>query len=585
MGTTVSPKVGSKVDAKAPSRTTVAVLAVGGVLAGVILIELAINGAEVDQPGLRASLACWVTLPYIGAGLIAWRRRPESRLGVLMVIAGFTTFLNFLNWSDNDLLFTMAMLVNLLPPVMFLHVFLAFPSGRLHTQLERVVVGAAYTAAALALPILLLGAEPPRNVIALTDNPAVREAINNTQHIMISLVSLTGIGLLVRRRIRNGPPLRVTMTLLVDAFAAGLLMLALLPVVALWLPDIVEPIRLTTFIIIGLAPIVFLAGLLQARLGRASVGELMVSLGVNPGPGELHLAVAQALRDPSVRLAYWLPEFDSYADVDGRQMELQDEAGRSATPVTRDGVPVAMLLHDSALDDEPALMTSVAAAIGMCIENAQLQVELRARLEELRGSRARILGAEQRERRRLERDLHDGAQQRLVSLSLELGELTAKTEADPELRKRLETARREVTASLSELRDLARGIHPAAVSDYGLSVALESVATRAPLPVELIGVGGDRLPEPIELAAFYIVCEALANVAKHSNATSAVVSLTRESSWVSVEVTDDGMGGASAEKGTGLRGLADRVEAVGGRLQVWSPTGGGTRLRAELPCE
>jgi signal transduction histidine kinase len=432
---------------------------------------------------------------------------------------------------------------------------------------------------------LLLGSEPPRNLIALTDNPAVREAISNTQHITVSLASLAGIGLLVRRRIRNGPPLRVTMTLLVDAFAAGLLMLALLPVVALWLPDIVEPIRLTTFIIIGLAPIVFLAGLLQARLGRASVGELMVSLGVNPGPGELQLAVAQALRDPSIRLAYWLPEFDSYADVDGRQMELQDEAGRSATPVTRDGVPVAMLLHDSALDDEPALMTSVAAAIGMSIENAQLQVELRARLEELRGSRARILEAEQRERRRLERDLHDGAQQRLVSLSLELGELTAKTEADPELRKRLETARREVTASLIELRDLARGIHPAAVSDYGLGVALESVATRAPLPVELIGVGGDRLPEPIELAAFYIVCEALANVAKHSNASSAVVSLTRESSWVSVEVTDDGMGGASAEKGTGLRGLADRVEAVGGRLQVWSPTGGGTRLRAELPCE
>ena len=585
MGTTVSPKVGSRVDATAPSRTTVAVIAVGGVMAGVILIELAMNGAEVDQPGLRASLACWVTLPYIGAGLIAWRRRPESRLGVLMVIAGFTTFLNFLNWSDNDLLFTMAMLVNLLPPVMFLHVFLAFPSGRLQAQLERVVVGAAYTAAALALPVLLLGAEPPRNVIALTDNPAVREVINNTQHIMISLVSLAGIGLLVRRRIRNGPPLRVAMTLLVDAFAAGLLMLALLPVVALWLPDIVEPIRLTTFIIIGLAPVVFLAGLLQARLDRASVGELMVSLGVNPGPGDLQLAVAQALRDPSVRLAYWLPEFDSYADVDGRQMELEDEAGRSATPVTRDGVSVAMLLHDSALDDEPALVTSVAAAIGMSIENAQLQVELRARLEELRGSRARILGAEQRERRRLERDLHDGAQQRLVSLSLELGELTAKTETDPELRKRLETARREVTASLTELRDLARGIHPAAVSDYGLGVALESVATRAPLPVELIGVGGDRLPEPIELAAFYIVCEALANVAKHSDATSAVVTLTRENSWVSVEVTDDGVGGASAENGSGLRGLADRVEAVGGRLQVWSPTGGGTRLRAELPCE
>jgi signal transduction histidine kinase len=258
--------------------------------------------------------------------------------------------------------------------------------------------------------------------------------------------------------------------------------------------------------------------------------------------------------------------------------KLEDSPGRSLTPVKRDDRPVAILLHDSALEDEPRLLASVVSAIGMTIENAQLQVELRARLEELRGSRARIVQAEQSERRRLERDLHDGAQQRLIALSMELGELGDRLDGDAEIRKRMDAARQEVTASLAELRDLAHGLHPAAVSDHGLAVALESVATRATVPVEMIGAIQDRMPEPVELAAFYVVCEALANVARHAGASSAVVELERNPGALIVEVRDDGVGGASAESGSGLRGLADRVEALGGRLQVWSPHGQGTRL-------
>jgi signal transduction histidine kinase len=138
---------------------------------------------------------------------------------------------------------------------------------------------------------------------------------------------------------------------------------------------------------------------------------------------------------------------------------------------------------------------------------------------------------------------------------------------------------------LAELRDLARGIHPAALSDHGLAVALEAVATRATVPVQVIGATQDRMPEPVELAAFYVVCEALANVARHAGASSAVIELERDPGALIVEVRDDGVGGASADSGSGLRGLADRVEALGGRLQVWSPQGRGTRLRAEIPCE
>jgi signal transduction histidine kinase len=348
-----------------------------------------------------------------------------------------------------------------------------------------------------------------------------------------------------------------------------------------WLPIT----RWTTFAVIGVTPVLFLIALLQARLGRASVADLLVELGVNPGPAELQEAVARALRDPSATLAYWLPEFDSYADVDGRQLKVEDEPGRATTPISREGVPVALVLHDAALLDEPRLLASVAAATGMTIQNAQLQVELRARLQELRGSRARILQAEQNERRRLERDLHDGAQQRLVALSMELGELEERLDGSTELRKRIEEARQEVTASLAELRNLAHGIHPAAVSDHGLAVALESLATRATIPVQVIGAPSERLPEHVEMAAFFIVSEALTNVAKHARASSAVVEFDRTVVLLIVEVRDDGVGGASADAGTGLRGLADRVEALGGRLMVWSPVGRGTRVRAEIPCE
>ena len=569
----------------APSHRTVIALASAAVLGAAVIVWLAYTTEDLTRPGLRAALACWVTVPYVAAGLIAWRRRPDSGLGALMVTAGFVTFVNFLVWSEDDLLFTLGVATQFLPPVLFLHVFLAFPSGRLRALPDRVVVVAAYAAAGLTVPALILGEEAPRNVLALIDAAGAAQTIQGLQLLLVSILSLAGVAVLIHRRRRDGPPLRASLGLLVDSFSLNLVMIALLLLAGLfgW-TSVQDPIRLVTFGAIGAAPIVFLIGLLQARLGRGSVATLLVDLGVNPGPAELQEAVARALRDPSARLAYWLPEFGSYADVDGREVSVEPELSRSATPIVRDDVAVATLLHDSALDAEPVLLSSVVAATGMAIENARLQVELRARLEELRGSRVRILQAEQRERRRLERDLHDGAQHRLVALSMELGELRGRVSEDPEMAARVDHTRQEVAASLGELRDLAHGIHPATVSDHGLGVALESLTTCASVPVDVRGASQERLPEPVELAAFFLVAEALANIAKHAHASSAAVDLSREGRHLIVEVSDDGVGGAATERGTGLRGLADRIEALGGRLQVWSPPGKGTRLRAEIPC-
>jgi signal transduction histidine kinase len=329
-----------------------------------------------------------------------------------------------------------------------------------------------------------------------------------------------------------------------------------------------------------------LIGLLNARLSRSTLADLLVRLRSDPAPADLREALAGALRDPSLTLAYWLPEYGRWTDVHGHPAELpQSDSGRATTLIERDGEPMAALVHHPSLADEPQLLDAVTAAAAISLENGRLQAELKARLDELRGSRRRVIEAGQEERQRLERNLHDGAQQRLIALSLELGLLEERVAADPEAKHRLDRARRQIALSLEELRDIARGIHPAVVTGHGLGVALESLAAHAPLPVRLqVDVDG-RMPERLEVAAYYVVSEGLVNVAKHARARSASVAVAQEDGQVVVEVADDGVGGADTERGSGLRGLADRVEALGGRLRVWTPPGRGTRVRAEMPCE
>jgi signal transduction histidine kinase len=227
----------------------------------------------------------------------------------------------------------------------------------------------------------------------------------------------------------------------------------------------------------------------------------------------------------------------------------------------------------------------VRAAAALAQENKRLGAKLRAQVDELRASRARLVEAGLAERRRLERDLHDGAQQRLVSLALGLRTIEERLDEDPSsARGILEMVCSELEAALRELRELARGIHPAVLSDRGLDAALEALARRAPLPVELETTIGERLPEPVELAVYFVVSEALTNVAKHAHASQASVRAARHNGRVVVEVSDDGVGGAGPAQGSGLSGLADRLLALDGKLEVASERGQGTVLRAEIPC-
>jgi len=549
------------------------------------LTSEAVRG-DLGEPLVIAFLGNWITVSYVLGGVLAWSRRPASRFGPLMIAAGFVNFLVTLSWTTNDIAFTVGQALDLVPPVLFLHVFLAYPSGRLQSRLERVLISVAYaTAIGLQLVRMAVGGFGPDNLLELAPSPEAGLAAVRVQLLVVSACCLVGLGILAARRLRAGRPLRRSLALLVDAFALGLVMIAALFLSHVFDGPAIQQLRWATFAALGLAPLAFVIGLLNDRLARSSVGDLLLELRADPAPSELRDGLARALRDPSLTLAYWLPDFGSYVDLDGRAVALPAADGRRATTlIEREGIHVAALVHDQALNDEPELLDSVTAAAGIALENARLHAELRARLEELSGSRARIVEAGQAERKRLERNLHDGAQQRLIALSLELGLWEEGLQDDPEAVRRIERARREIATSLAELRDVASGLHPAVVSGHGLDVALEQLAARGPIPVRLEVDVGTRLPERLEVAAFYLVSESLANIGKHASATSATVDVSRADGWVVIEVVDDGVGGADTELGAGLRGLADRVEALEGRLRVWSPKGGGTRVRAEIPC-
>ncbi len=563
-------------------------LLIAGALATGAAAILVTVGDPFTYQSLLSLLLGW---SFLASGIVAWSRRPENHLGVLMVVIGLVWFVSQLlrQWVAPVPLTAGIWLGDLwLLPLAFL--LAGFPLGRLESQLDRVLVGAL---AVVMVPLELLwlmfldfddfGEGIPRNVLMVADRPGLADAIDTVQRVILITTLATLAYVLVRRFVRASAPLRRVLA----PVLAGALGLALLA--ADYLLDKLDvrwvTVYSTALLVLATVPIIFLIGVLRARLARSAIGDLLVDLREPAEPGALRDALARALRDPTLELAYWVPEYGAYVGSGGEPVELPaEDSGRVSTFVERGATRVAALVHDASLRDEPQLIGAVTSAAGIALENERLQADLRARLSDLRASRARIVEAGDAARRKLERDLHDGAQQRLVSLSILLRLVAAKLPKDGPEKELLTTARDELNASLEELRSIAQGIHPAVLSDHGLSVALESLAARAPVRVALNVALDERLPEPIEVAAYYLVAEGLTNIAKYAEAESATIDVARENGTLVVEVADDGKGGADPANGSGLRGLADRVEALDGRLRVWSPGSGGTRLRAEIPC-
>ena len=396
-----------------------------------------------------------------------------------------------------------------------------------------------------------------------------------------------------------------------------LAMLALkLPVTLLALVAAIAPIALTAWLLVlgvegifGLGPTTYIgpmtlgvpAGLLllalappTAILAIALLGALRhllarmcrTLLGARTQEGgPVREMLAESLGDRTLAIAYWLPDRGTFVDESGRQVELPEPgSGRAWTAVERDGHRVAAIIHDAALDTGPELVNAAAAAAALALDNERLKADLRARVEELRVSRVRIVEAGDTARRRLERDLHDGAQQQLVALALDLRLLKARLRGS-EVEPLVDELAEKLAVALAELRELARGIHPAILTDRGLAPAIDALATRAMVPVETHVAVEERLSPPIEAAAYFVVAEALTNVDKYAQATAARVEIRRDGDVIRVEVSDDGRGGAVLGKGSGLRGLVDRLAALDGTLGVDSPPGGGTVVQARLPCD
>ncbi|MCW3001274.1 MAG: sensor histidine kinase [Conexibacter sp.] len=296
--------------------------------------------------------------------------------------------------------------------------------------------------------------------------------------------------------------------------------------------------------------------------------------------------LAESLGDHSVAIAYWLPDREMFVDEGGQRVELPDPtSGRAWTAVERDGRPVAAIVHDAATDTTSELVQAAAAASSLAIDNERLKAELRARVEELRVSRLRIVEATDAARRRIERDLHDGAQQQLVALALELRMLRGRAKGRDDLVPIVDGLSERLASALAELRELARGIHPTILTDQGLAPAIDALADRAPVEVRAEVDVAAQLPKPVEAAAYFVVAEALTNVVKYAQASEVAIDVRHENGAVLVDVADDGVGGVDVAAGSGLRGLQDRLAAVDGEMDIESPPGGGTRLRARIPTE
>ena len=826
-------------------RVTVAAVVGLGLLLSAGSLALVLTSDHEENPAFTATAFMIMAWSFIGGGLVAWMRRPDNAFGRLMTAVGMAVFFGALGTANESIPFTIGYAFGGLFIAIFIHALLAFPRGYLETRLVYGIVTIAYL-------ILTVGSlfstffddvsdncpECPANAFLIADSPTAVDVINGILVVVGVPALAASLYVFWRRWHAASRPIRRVLAPVYVSAGVTLALLAITLLVGAAFQEAGNVLFWVVIISFAFVPFAFILGLLSGRLARAGVGQLVLDLGKPHAPGELREALARALGDPTLRLAYWLPDTRSFADLEGNPIELPEPDGEElVTMVEREGRTVAALIHHRSLEEDPLLVESAAATAALALESerrhaalakaqarnralldalpdlmfrmtrdgvylefkgpaedlavppdqligasahdilpkdaadplvegirraidtgeivtgeyrleldgrlrdfearivkageeavlivrefterntAQAELErlhlelqqrhreleherdfagtvvdstpsllclvtpggyivrfnhslhqlsgrvdddltkgnafwdvfiapeereaVRLRLaevaeeggggeyesmwittsgerrtvawtttplrddkghprllicgvditerkeyeDELRRSRARLLEASDVERRRLERNLHDGAQQRLVSLSLALRLAQARVADDPEGADRLlGQASEELSQALEELRELARGIHPAVLSDRGLGPALEALAARSPLVIDMTLVE-ERLPEPVEAAAYYVVSEALANVAKYAEASSVAVSIARVNGRAVVEIADDGIGGADPTRGSGLRGLVDRVEALDGGLEVESPPGAGTRIRAVIPCE
>ena len=544
------------------------------------------------------------------AGLVTWARRPSAWTGPLIVLAGYLWYVGSLyvilpDRPANELLARLPFLGFALrgyyDPILAF-VVLTFPGDRLETRRDRLAIGALLALMLAHSAWRLIGVRPgigpgnppdaPANPLFLITDTGTFVTGDEilTAAVGAALVLVAVVVLLRRRRIRPGARRATDPVLIGGAIWAGL---AGLYGIGAYTHEVLRvdivpwegPGWTAQYLLRMLGPLGLLVGAIRVRGSSAAAIALMAGPDGPPRGIDMERTLRRTLDDPGLQLLQFGPG-TGWLDSTGRASALPaPDADRATTLLERDGTPIGAIVHDVTLLDDPALVRTVAAAVALAMDNERLQGDLHAQLEEVRASRARIVEAGDLERRRMERDLHDGAQQRLVALAVSLRTIRSRLGPDvaPPVISELEAAGDLVKAAIDEVRELARGLDPSILREAGLGAAVQSLADHSSIPVTVAIDLHGRLPARAETAAYFVAAEALANAAKHSEASAVTVTATQAAGLLSLEVADDGGGGADLE-GSGIRGLADRIAAVGGTFAVDSPLGAGTRIRVSIPC-
>ena len=540
------------------------------------------------------SLFIAVGLAFVLAGVTAWQTRPNRNPGLLLVIAGLLWLASGIRRSSDPFLFTAGVTLTLMYQPPLLQLALCFPSGVLRSRAERRAV-VFFFAAWLVIAVaswaffdprlhITAGQSTSRNLLLLWDSPELTNTIGDAARVVQVGVGL-GIVVVLVSRWRSGSP----------AYRASFLPLWLAVIIktasTVWATLAVVQLTgslsnealLWQYPATAIVPLAVLLGLWRYRFARGALSDLMVEIGMAPVSDRLIRALRRSVRDPTLSLWRWSPALAGFVDDDGVPRSVpEDGSGRAAMVLERNGSPVGALVFDEALRDQPQLLAAVRSATSLALDNQNMEQQLRDQLIEVRRSRERIVTAGDARRRELERDLHDGAQQRLVAVSMDLAR-ARRAANQAEMKELVEQASDELAVALAELRELARGVYPPSLRERGLGGSLTALAERSSLPVELDIELPQRPPPQVELAAYFICAEAVTNAAKHARATNLRIGVKGTDTALSLHVTDDGIGGASAGADGGLLGLADRAAALGGSFAVTSPDGKGTTVAATLP--
>ncbi len=558
-------------------------------LVGLLAFTAIITVFTVTDCGMCAAgrLAPWVDImagiSLAGSGLFLRVRRPDNALWILLIVAGLGRLFEltlvqlpislFVPWHGTR---------NLLLVAVPWHIALVFPTGR-SLRRFRWVVPSVYAWAITATVIRALVVD--REALALRDAPNMIAAdVANPERWQIvldllpqwgNLNILLAVAAILTRWITGNRAIR-------RAFAT---MFIALPFVALQaLSDVLPFIpavfstwatQLTPLAI----PLTVVLGVVGPRLWEGRISILVDDLDAAATPRDVESAARRALEDPAIEVATRLPLSGAFVDVAGQSIEVDLGDSSRATPIGHEGEMIGALLHPPTAD--LSLMQSVARTVALALRRIQLQARVQAQLVEVQRSRQRIVTAGDEARRGVERDLHDGAQQSLVALAMAL-DLEKSRFHDPQVRTVLEDAASQAREALEEIRRLSRGMYPPALESDGLGTAIAGIADASPVPVEVC-VPDARFEPKVEAAAYFIVAEALTNLAKHAKAHTARVEIVAGALGLVVQVSDDGVGGATMSDGSGLQGLEDRVEAIGGTFTVHSPPEGGTTLLATIP--